>query len=432
MSDILSRRAVVLPLAGLLSLAPAAGTLSAIANPSPDIPVYRRGIGIAHAMGWAEVAADGSYAEPPFSDRRFRFDAEQRRAIRKAGFDFVRLAVDIGPILASEGARRDRVDQFLVETVNALLDDDLGVILDFHPSDMHPAYLPSAITGGPAAPLFLAYLALVTRTAANLEALASRRPSTSPARLSLELMNEPENSQSDWQPMLEAAYRAARRGASRLPLVIGGGAQNAAASLEDLDMRAFADDRALLYTFHDYNPWQFTHQGVRGNPAYPFDAVPYPAPATSVAMERATARRIADLPLEANGRSQALVASRDALASYSRSGFDRTALEASFLRVSAWRKVRKLPAHAILLGEFGIHLTPYQRTSEGAAARARWLRDMRTLAEAHGFAWAAWTYVEIGGFALAEDKVGPGFDAVTADALGIEPAQAIAGKRRGP
>ena len=45
--------------------------------------------------------------------------------------------------------------------------------------------------------------------------------------------------------------------------------------------------------------------------------------------------------------------------------------------------------------------------------------EMRELAEAHGFAWAAWTYAGTGGFALAENDTGPGFDAATRRALGL-------------
>ncbi len=53
---------------------------------------------------------------------------------------------------------------------------------------------------------------------------------------------------------------------------------NAPDALPALVMQAFAEDKACLYTYHDYSPWLFTHQGVMGNPAFLFDAVPYPAP----------------------------------------------------------------------------------------------------------------------------------------------------------
>ncbi|RXT46363.1 hypothetical protein B6S44_26490 [Bosea sp. Tri-44] len=412
-----SRRSVLGGLAGLATLA-SFGTLQAASGPGSDPPLFRRGIGVSHAWGWADVEADGSYGQAPFSAPRFRFDLAQRQAIRAAGFDFVRLAVDVGPFLAFSGTARDQLDERLIGTVRDLLDADLGVIVDLHPSVMNPAYRPAALTAGVDTPNFRAVLALQQRLAARLGQLAQDIATTGTPRLAFELMNEPELPQAAWQPMLEATYRAARSGSATLPLVLGGGSMNAAAALAALDMRPFAGDARLLYTYHDYSPWQFTHQGVRGNPAYALDAIAYPAPVSAEAMIAASRRRISSLNLDGPALEQARQAERT-LARYA--GFDRSALEKTFRQVSAWCSAQHLPAHAILLGEFGINRTPYLSTPEGSTARETWLRDMRELAEAHGFAWACWTYAGTGGFALAENETGPGFDAATRRALGLLP-----------
>lgn len=410
-----SRRSVLRGMAGLAGLATfAAG--DAARGLARDIPWFRRGIGVSHALGWAEVDADDSYDEAPFSAPRFRFDPTQRQAIRDAGFDFVRLAVDVGPFLAFTGPARERLDALLIETVRALLDADLGVIVDLHPSAMNPAYRPAALTAGVDTPGFRAVLGFQRRLAGLLWSLAESRAAAGVPRLALELMNEPEMPPAAWQPMLEASYRAARDGSARLPLVLGGGSMNAATALAAIGMRPFAGDARLIYTYHDYSPWQFTHQGLRGNPAYALDAITYPAPPSSAAMTAASRRRMAGLGLEGAALEQARQARRS-LAGYA--GFDRSRLERTFRQVSAWRVAQRLPAHAILLGEFGVHKTPYLDTPEGAAARERWLRDMRELAEAHGFAWACWTYAGAGGFALAEGETGPGFDPAIRRALGL-------------
>jgi hypothetical protein len=410
---VIGRRSVLGGIAGTAMLAPF-GEMRAAAEPAGEIPVFRRGIGVSHALGWADVDSGGAYGDAPFSAARFRFDAEQRRAIRAAGFDFVRLVVDIGPFLIRDGARRDRLDDLVIETVRELLDADLGVIVDLHPSAMNPAYRPTELTAGVDTPNFRAVLGLQRRLAGCLERLAEDRGADGPPRLALELMNEPEITAAAWKPMLEAAYAAARSGSAKLPLVLGGASMNAAAALTAIDMRPFAGDPRLIYTYHDYSPWQFTHQGLRGSPAYALDAIAYPAPASA----EATEQRMAVLGLDGAELAQAQKAKRT-LASYVSSGFDRSTLEKTFRQVTAWRVAQRLPAHAILLGEFGVHKTPYQNTVEGAAARERWLRDMRELAEAHGFAWACWTYAGTGGFALAENEIGPGFDAATRRALGL-------------
>lgn len=410
-----SRRTFLGALAGLTTFAPFREPRAA-SGAGGAIPLFARGVGVSHALGWADVGADGAYAEAPFSAPRFGFDLAQRRAIRAAGFDFVRLAVDVGPFLASVGPDRARLDDLLIGMVGDLLDADLGVIVNLHPSAMNPVYRPAALTAGVDAPGFRAVLALQQRLAARLERLARDKAATAAPRLALELMNEPELPQAAWQAMLEAAYLAARMGSTTLPLVLGGGSMNAADALTAIDLRPFADDTRLIYTYHDYSPWQFTHQGVRGNPAYALDAIAYPAPASPEAMIAATEQRIAELALGGSALKQARTAQRT-LARYA--GFDRSALERTFRRVSAWRVAQRLPAHAVLLGEFGVHRTAYSDTPEGAASRQRWLRDMRELAEAHGFAWACWTYAGAGGFALAQDETGPGFDAATRRALGL-------------
>lgn len=410
-----SRRSVLSGLAGLATLA-SLDAAQAAQGAGTDIPLFRRGIGVSHAMGWAEMRSDGGYGDAPFAAPRFRFDTAQRQAIRAAGFDFVRLAVDVGPFLACRDAARDTLDALLLRVVRDLLDAGLGVIVDLHPSAMHQAYRPTALLAGIETPRFGAVLALQERLAGLLGQLVEDRAATGAPRLAFELMNEPEMPQPDWQPMLEACYRAARKGSTRLPLVLGGGAMNAAPALTSIDMRPFAHDPRLIYTYHDYAPWQFTHQGVRGSPAHALDAIPYPAPPSTEAMTAATRQRIASLGLDGPALEQAHRAERS-LARYA--GFDRSSLEKTFRQVNPWRIAQRLPAHAVLLGEFGVHRTPYMATPEGAVARARWLRDMRELAEAYGFAWAAWTYAGAGGFALAEGETGPGFDAATCHALGL-------------
>ncbi len=317
-----------------------------------------------------------------------------------------------------EGAHRDRLDDLLINTVRELLQANLGVIVDLHPSAMNPAYRPTELTAGVDTPKFEAVLALQRRLAGRLADIADDNAVAGPPRLALELMNEPEITPAAWQPMLEAAYAAARSGSAHLPLVLGGGSMNAPGALDAIDTGVFADDKRLIYTYHDYSPWQFTHQGLRGSPAFALDAIAYPAPPATEAMDRATERRMAVLELDGLELEQARQAKRT-LAGYAGSGFDRSTLEKTFRQMTGWRAARGLPAHAVLLGEFGVHRTPYQATAEGSAARERWLRDMRELAEQYGFAWACWTYAGTGGFALAENDIGPGFDVATRRALGL-------------
>src|SRR4051812_29481098 len=84
-------------------------TASAVATPL----VLHRGVAIHEWLNWSPVAADGTYVWPPY-----RSVADWLAGYRPAsdwpagnefarmggmGFDFVRLSVDPGPLLASDG-----------------------------------------------------------------------------------------------------------------------------------------------------------------------------------------------------------------------------------------------------------------------------------------------------------------------------------------
>jgi endoglucanase len=160
---------------------------------------FCRGIGLSHAMAWARIEPGPArvFAFPPFSDPGNALTAEELRTLRDSGFDFVRLAVDPGPFLQFQGTRRDALDRILTDRVSLVLTSGLSIIVDFHPSDLHPDYLASTLTAGLDAPLFRAYLLLLERTAGLLGELHSNK-------VALELMNEPPVRPYVWQPMLEA------------------------------------------------------------------------------------------------------------------------------------------------------------------------------------------------------------------------------------
>src|SRR3954447_19663772 len=178
---------------------------------------FRRGIGISHVMAWAPPgpAPPKKFVFPPLSYPDAAFERELK-ALRRTGFDFVRFAVDPGPFLQWQGERRQYLMQKLLGYVDLILSCDLSVIVDFHPSDMHPDYLGAKIATGPDAPLFKDYLRVVVQTAAALSNLHS-------SRVALEIMNEPPMRAKLWRPMRDAAYATVRKAAPKLLLVLDGG-----------------------------------------------------------------------------------------------------------------------------------------------------------------------------------------------------------------
>jgi len=374
---------------------------------------FRRGIGISHVMMWAplEPAPSKNFVFPPFtySDAAF---ARELKALRRTGFDFVRFAVDPGPFLQWDGPRRDDLARKLLTYVRLILSHDLSVIVDVHPSDMHPDYLGARIAAGPDAPLFKDYLRVLARIAASLSELQS-------SRVALELMNEPPPRARTWRPMLDAAYSAVRTAAPKLVLVLDGGEEGSLDGTITLD--GYRDDPNILFSFHYYRPWQFTHQGMAGMAAQYLTDVPYPARARPMAESiEATAATIAAAKITPSGLLQAKTKARHDLESYRASSFDRAHILSDFDKVARWAREHSVPAHRVLLGEFGVMDSAQRAGAARQADRLRWLSDVREEAEAHGFAWAAWVHSGSLGFSLVERDGSTELDPGVLRALGFE------------
>jgi endoglucanase len=374
---------------------------------------FRRGIGVSHVMAWAplENPPSKNFVFPPFSYNDATFVSELNE-LHRVGFDFVRFAVDPGPFLQWHDSRRDFLDRMLIERVRQILSCDLSVIVDFHPSDMHPDYLGEKIAAGPDAPLFQQYLHLLARTAAALDGLKS-------PRVALEFMNEPPPRARAWRPMLDAAYAAVRQTAPRLLLVLDGGEDGNLEGTTQLD--GFRDDPNILYSFHYYRPWQFTHQGLVGHAAQYLTDVPYPARARPIEQSiEATAAAIARANLAQPQKHQAEATARKALESYRASSFDRSVIADDFNKMARWARQHAVPMQRVILGEFGATNNAQRGLSVRQHERLRWIADVRTEAEAHGFAWAVWVHSGSLGFSLVKHAGSAEIDPAVLSALGLE------------
>jgi endoglucanase len=384
----------------------------ACAQDTPSASGFRRGIGIADVLGWAPVEPKPSraFVFPPF-DQSTTALGNEFKALRRTGLDFVRLAVDPGPFLQFQGARRDRLDDMLMERVRLILSSGLSVIVDLHPSDLHEDYTAEALTRSIDAPVFQAYLRLLARTAGLLDRLPSRG-------VALEVMNEPPVSPGRWQPMLDAAYGAVRERAPHLPLVLDGGDEGGTEGI--LGLGKFAADPAALLSFHYYDPYQFTHQGAPWVAARYLADVPYPALGRSLkdALD-ASAALIATSDLPSIQKSSAILDARQRLESYRKSAFDRGTIAQNFDRIARWARDRGVPADRIILGEFGARRQDGPLGQARNAERAQWIGDVRAEAEARGFIWAAWVYRDSGGFSLVQPATGTELDPAAIEALGL-------------
>jgi endoglucanase len=410
---------------GLAGLAVPFRPASAHGKPRAEA-AFERGVAIHNMMNWAavETSDPGRYAWPPFAGSEYETSDRLLRNVATAGFDFIRLTVDPGPFLQFTDKRRDALDRHLVSVLGRLFAHGFGVIVDFHPNSHVPDYAPEKLVQSVDDPLFLSYVGMIGRTARLLAGLRTRM-------VALELMNEPQYgwdppTAARWQRMLELLHQEARAAAPDLLLVLTGARGGDARGLMALDVRSFAGS-SVLYSFHYYEPHDFTHQGVKSTLPGAWhrqfvSGLPYPAASADPTRVWARIQEniLADATLNAVDKVRALRETRERIASYFSAGFSRRNIADEFDAVLGWAKRQGVDARSIVLGEFGVTRSyGFYRASDPSAQEA-WMRDVRTEAERRGFRWALWALTGYGGMALVETDGADTLDPVSLRALGMK------------
>src|ERR1700683_5281631 len=191
--------------------------------------------------------------------------------IAKMGFDHCRLSIDAAPLVAWQhtGAETSFMTE-LDRVVKVMLDKHLSVIIDIHPGSDYKAELIQGSTG-------------VSSFVSLWRALAAHFASAAPEHIFFEIMNEPE--QSDpyrWQGIQASVVDAIRQAAPNNTLIASGAHWSGLTDLLVLEPLA---DANVIYTFHDYEPFPFTHQGATwtSTEVRPERAIPYPSTPEAVA-----------------------------------------------------------------------------------------------------------------------------------------------------
>jgi hypothetical protein len=366
------------------------------------------------------------YDWPPFQADRAVPTQRDLVALRSAGIDFVRLPVDPGPLLAFSGERRERLFRDVLAAIELANEEALAVVVNLHPNIATHHYNPKNLVGDVGAPLFTQFLALVREMATRLGRL-------DPARVAFEPVNEPPQrcGSADWALMQSELLRTARLAAPRLTLIASGACGGMIAGLEALDP---VEDESVIYTFHFYEPYVFSHQGapwMSGEPMYRYlNAVPWPGAAASKqrTLEAANARLAADSAVPAAEKREIAATMRRVLDQYFDANPDRRFIDRHFARVAAWADRHRVARGRILLGEFGALRSDDRYVAAPAPDRARYISDVREAAEAAGMPWAFWNLFD--GMGLVTDDWSREFDPAVTAALGLRmPARDRAGMR---
>jgi hypothetical protein len=339
--------------------------------------------------------------------------------IKHAGFDFLRLVIDPGPLLESEGEMFDRRISKLKGAIESSLAAGLKILVDVHVRTSHPMWGQFQITAGFDHPAFRRYIEVV-------QALGRLASAYDPEKLALEVFNEPPGpcqwrDRPDWPEQLDMIYSVARRAAPDQTLVVSGSCWASIKGLVRLDGSKF--DKNTVFSFHYYDPFVFTHQSFWGSMKFLeyISRLPYPPGSANIEeVLDAVEQRIRATPsLSDDQRVREIREAAKHLRAYFANWKGAANIERDFNEVQQWANRYGIQPKRILLGEFGVMKDVYGHKGADPADRIRWLSDTRMIAEKFGYSWSVWSFTGAMGMTV-RDTDGP-LDSSMLKALGPTP-----------
>jgi aryl-phospho-beta-D-glucosidase BglC (GH1 family) len=318
--------------------------------------------------------------------------ADDFKLIHQLGFDHVRLSIDPAPLLKApltDGMNADHL-KLLDGAVKEILDNHLNVVLDIHPEG---AYKHPLRTDKDAQDAFVQFWSIFATH------YATQFPGSDPEHMFFEILNEPEvNDPAVWANLQGQVVPVIRKAAPAYTIVATAAHYS---GLRDLLQFQPVSDRNVIYTFHDYEPFPFTHQGAGWtmDEVKHLSQIPYPSTPENIAPKLSEEQTLADQYwLNEYGLDQWNAA--------------RIASNISFAR--KWGEQYHVP---VWCGEFGVF-----RDHSDPAMRAQWTHDMRVALEQNGIGWNMWDWRN--NFGLATDVNGKRVaDPEMVKALGLNPVQ---------
>lgn len=292
-------------------------------------------------------------------------------SLKALGIRYVRFPLD--PVLLmrggllAQGSQRDELWKRIDDALDMLM--NAGIAIDFvvFPRDDYKQTLTTQHG--------------VDQFVMLWQVLARHFAGRDPERFFFELMNESQTSDPyRWLGIQAQATYAIRQIAPRHTVLASGAHYD---SVPDLLETQPLHDANVIYTFHFYEPYQFTHQGAPwGSIEWnEYKSIPYPA------TPEQTAAIAAPLASD-NARYQLFV--------YSHSDWNAKGIADRLAFAAAWGREHGVP---VICNEFGAF-----RDTAPKDSRTRYLHDVRTGLEQVGIGWGMWDWS--GNFGLAEHRDG--------------------------
>jgi endoglucanase len=175
------------------------------------------------------------------------------------------------------------------------------------------------------------------RICAVWKQLVQRYGNLDPNRFYFELYNEPNNiSNANFRTIAQTAMDTIRKYNTTHTFIIGGNGWNSGSGLASFEP---ITDQNVIYTFHNYDPYYFTHQGFSWTSPANFPVRAFPI------------------------------------------GNDVADMRSNFVNVKSWSNYHNFP---VLMGEFGVS------ASADATSRCNWMDKMTHYADSLNFPYAYW------------------------------------------
>jgi licheninase len=319
----------------------------------------------------------------------FTYDEAYVTKLAAAGFKALRLPVDLDRYIVSSSGSGDMQDVVVHDDLFTVLDSfiewtakaGMSLTIDYHKySNLLDMANPDSIA----------------KAVAVWGKVAARYASNSREDLFYELLNEPEVSftgtpptQSQWTAIAERMITAIRTSDTAHTLIFGDVQWY---GISALATRKPLSDGNVIYAFHNYEPFIFTHQGASWAGMTSTHDLPYP-----YAAERWSAY-FGDLGFNTSMESWILSAARD----YYETG-NRSSIRNQYVQAKRWAVDNNVP---VICNEFGA----YDRTSR-LEDRARYLTDAVSIFEELEIPWQQWFMImDAAGTVVPEYRTALGLD----------------------
>ncbi|GHD21878.1 glycosyl hydrolase family 5 [Tianweitania populi] len=386
-----------------------------------------RGVGVHEWLNWSPVNEDGTYIWPPYRAEQEWLDSFRKgtvskgenefQRIRSMGFDFVRLSVDPGPLVSSEGTKRKEALAILSKAVKRITASGLRVVFDLHGVNQVPATSMKLIYDGADSEGVARYRAMVKEVAGMLVKVGTDK-------VAIEPYNEPAyypcdaSGTDDWQRIMEATVADIRSVSGDLTIIATGACGGGVKGL--LNLKPGFDDPNIYYSFHMYEPHDFTHQRSETKGGFA-SGMPWPAStSTPEAVRKALEARIDAAGLSRAEKRANLAEADPLIAKYFAENWGEKQLDARFEQALGWAKTNAIPSERLFMGEFGaILMTADGRMGADDADRIRYLTAVRRSAEKAGIPWSIWEYANTYGMSVIVPKENAVPDMNMLGALGL-------------